>query len=173
MPSLDYITSNDVLYVSDEVVDTYREAFPNNSAQIIGKSYFGVTNVNIDAVSESSSALAEQIGEDNLLNITKLKLSGKINSYDMMIIRNKMVNLRELDMENVDIVGNNYEYYSGFHSEDSVFGGYFLYKKTIEKVILPKHIISIGDYALSGSSISDIVFTGHDLRTIGKDAFSH
>ena len=109
-------------YVPDDAVGAYREAWPDYAAQFIPKSSYDVlTDVHIETVSETSSALAEYLGENNLLNVTKLKLSGKINSYDMMVIRNKMVNLRELDMENVDIVANDYEYYQGCHSEVQIF----------------------------------------------------
>ena len=63
---------------------------------IVGASDNVLKSVNVIA-KDSESDLANKIGENNLLKVTKLKVSGTINSYDMMIIRNKMINLRELD----------------------------------------------------------------------------
>lgn len=120
---------------------------------------------------DNSSDLAEKIGENNLLNFFKLKLSGTINSYDMMILRNKMINLRELDMEDVDIVANDYEYYTGCHSENNVLGDRLFYNTKIWSVVLPRNIFAIGKYAFSESTLSKVTFTGNELRTIGACAF--
>ncbi len=159
-----------VILVPDASVAAYQAAWPDYQNNIIGKSDDVLKTVEVTAKS-SSSDLAEKIGENNLLKVTKLKLSGTINSYDMMIIRNKMINLRELDLEDVDIVANSYEYYTGFHSEDSVFGGRFLYKTNITSVVLPKNIKTIGKYAFSESKLNKIEFTGDKLRTIEAAAF--
>ncbi len=159
-----------LILVPDASVAAYQAAWPDYQNNIIGKSDDVLKTVEVSAKS-SSSDLAEKIGENNLLKVTKLKLSGTINSYDMMIIRNKMINLRELDLEDVDIVANNYEYYTGFHSEDSVFGGRFLYKSNVTSVVLPKSIKTIGKYAFSESKLNNIVFTGNKLRTIEAAAF--
>ena len=159
-----------VIIVPDDAVTAYQTAWPDYQNNIIGKSDNVLKTVEVSAKA-SSSDLAEKIGENNLFKVTKLKLSGTINSYDMMIIRNKMINLRELDLEDVDIVANSYEYYTGFHSEDSVFGGRFLYKTNITSVVLPKNIKTIGAYAFSESKLNKIVFTGNNLKTIEANAF--
>ena len=160
-----------VIYVPDEAVETYQEAWQDYANNIVGKSNNLLKSVTVTA-KDKSSDLAETIGENDLLKITKLKLSGTINSYDMMILRNKMINMRELDMEDVDIVANSYEYYTGCHSEDSVFGSRFFYNTNIMSVVLPKNIVSIGDYALSGSKLNKVTFTGNELKEIGSYAFT-
>jgi len=163
------IPSQIVFVVSDDALDAYRTAWPDIKG-IIPNSFNEWKSVSVTA-KDNYSDLVEKIGDNNTQNVLKLKLSGTINSYDMMIIRNKMINLRELDLEDVDIVANSYEYYTGFHSEDSVFGGRFLYKTNITSVVLPKNIKTIGKYALSESRLNKIEFTGNKLKTIEAAAF--
>ena len=160
-----------IIYVPDGSVETYQEAWQDYANNIVGKSNDLLKSVTVTA-KDKSSDLAETIGENNLLKITKLKLSGTINSYDMMILRNKMINLRELDMEDVDIVANSYEYYTGCHSEDSVLGDHLFYNTNIMSVVLPKNIVSIGNSALSASILNNVTFTGNELKEIGSNAFA-
>ena len=184
-----------IIIVPDEAVAAYKEAWPKFQNNIIGKSGDNLKVIEASA-KENTSDLAEQIGENNLLGVSKLKLSGTINSYDMMIIRNKMINLQELDMQDVDIVANSYEYYSGYHSEDSVFGGSFLRETKVRKVILPSSIksieqgafyncrmirsvtipegvVSIGNQAFQNCSALQSVETPTTLETIGRYAFQN
>ncbi len=135
----------------------------------------GNTNQNIKAVTLNAlpdvSALAEKIGESNLRGIVKLKITGSINSYDMMIIRNKMINLRELDLQDANIIANDYQYYQGYSSQDNVFGGSFLRDTKIMSVVLPTTATSIGDYAFSGCSNLRIVSNMDNIIKIGSGAF--
>lgn len=83
------------------------------------------------------------IGEDNLANVEELTLTGTINGYDFMIMRDKMTNLRKLDMTNVRIVTNDYEYYSLYHSKDDQITGYaFFNKKSIREIKLPETLFN-------------------------------
>ena len=103
----------------------------------------------------STSDVQTKIGEANLIDVTSLTfLSGStINSYDIMIIRNRMPNLTYLDMREATIVANDHEYYTGYHSENNVLGPYAFYEVTnLETVILPKTITSISSYAFGNYS---------------------
>lgn len=71
---------------------------------------------------QSTSGLVEAVGEDKLSSVVTLKVSGTINSYDIMVMRNKMDNLHYLDLSDANIVANSYEYYTGCSSQDSVVG---------------------------------------------------
>lgn len=120
---------------------------------------------------ESTSDILAQIGEDAMLNVMSLKVSGTINSYDIMMMRNKMVNLRDLDLSGASIVANPYEYYTGYHSEDSILGPRSFYDcQYLRSVVLPGSIKEIGDGAFENSNLTSITFA-EGLRKIGVEAF--
>jgi Leucine-rich repeat (LRR) protein len=120
------------------------------------------------------SQLTKTIGEDKLGSVVSLKLSGTINSYDIMVMRNKMPNLQHLDLTDVSIVTNNYEYYTGYHSENDVLGPYCFHEvSNLRTVKLPKTIKSIGDNAFSSSGVREVVIPGDVLETIGYMTFAN
>ena len=96
------------------------------------------------------------IGEDNLANVEELKLTGTINGYDFMVMHDKMPNLHKLDMTNVRIVANDYEYYSGYHSVDDEITGFAFKQVDLSEVKLPETIKAIGRDAFNGCSFSSI-----------------
>ena len=111
------------------------------------------------------------IGENNLVNVEELKLTGTINGYDFMIMHDKMPNLKKLDMTNVRIVANDYEYYSGNHSIDDQITGYAFYQKeSLTEIQLPETITSIGDDAFAWCKFSSIVIPAN-VVSIGNEAF--
>jgi len=65
------------------------------------------------------------IGADQFENVMTLKVSGNIDSDDIMYMRNKMYNLHNLDLTNATIVASNKEYYSGCKTSDNSVGGFF------------------------------------------------
>ncbi len=154
----------------DDLVETYRSAWTSHSDIIVGNANSNFTAVTLNALPDVS-ALAEKIGESNLRGIVKLKITGSINSYDMMIIRNKMINLRELDLEDANIIANDYQYYQGYSSQDNVFGGSFLRDTKIMSVVLPTTATSIGAYAFSGCSNLRSVSNMDNITSIGSYAF--
>lgn len=153
------ITYNDfgaaAYFVPDDAVDTYKAAWTSVADKIFGESDYNLKSYTITA-KESSSALLDAIGgEEYTSSIFKLKILGTINSYDMMIMRNKMTNLRELDLSDASIVANSYNYGTGV-SENNVFPD-FLKDKKIDSIVLPNSITSISANALSGTNITSIV----------------
>lgn len=123
---------------------------------------------------DSRSILHEVIGQGNLNNVVSLKVKGGINSYDIMVIRNKMDNLHFLDLTDADIVANNYEYITGYHTENNVMPACGFQNLTkLVSVKLPKSITSIGSSAFyKCTNLVDVEFqTG--LETIGSSAFSN
>ncbi len=70
----------------------------------------------------NAPGLLQQLDRNNLNSIVTLKVSGTINSYDIMLFRNKMDNLHHLDLSEADIVANPYEYYEGCCTQDSILG---------------------------------------------------
>lgn len=164
-----------VIRVPDAAVETYREAdtWSDVTNSIIGMSTQIDYDVTVSA-DDSRSTLHETIGEENLQNVVSLKVTGDINSYDIMVMRNKMDNLHILDLTDANIVANNYEYYTGYHTEDDVLGAMSFYQlNKLAKVKLPKSIKSIGASAFNGcKNLSEVEFqTG--LKSIGYSAFQN
>lgn len=117
------------------------------------------------------------VGEENLANVEELTLSGTINGYDIMIIRDKMPNLHKIDMENVRIVANNYKYFSNLSTEDDIFGSCFFYELTnLREVKLPSTITLIGSNALGGTANNRMNITSiiipEGVEGIDTSAFS-
>ena len=127
----------------------------------------------------SSSDLHQQIGEENLEKVVNLTLTGTINGYDFMILRNKMPNLQNLDMTDVSIVANSYEYYTGCHSEDNVLGAnLFRGVSNLVSIKLPKTIEKIGDYAFASNDFGKdtnlkSVTAYRGIKALGDYAFHY
>ena len=129
-----------------------------------------VKNLTLTAEADKS-ALQIAIGEEDLKYVTDLTISGTINSYDFMILRNKMPVLRHLNLEDATIVANAYEHYTGYRTEDNKFPGYGLYNCKLFSLTFPKNITSVGrDAVRNNVYLSDVtLFEG--VTTIDGDAF--
>ena len=108
------------------------------------------TSMDVFVTAEAeTSGLLKAIGSDEALGLIQdLKLSGTINSYDILLIRNRMPRLHNLDMTDVTIVSNPYDYYTGSHTETNrISSNTFREMNNLRTVILPKSIDYVGDYA--------------------------
>jgi hypothetical protein len=113
------------------------------------------------------------IGEENLANVLSLKVHGTLNGYDVMVLRNKMVRLRNLDLGDATLVANDngYQYYTGQSVQEGVFGAYFFDGcAKLQSIIFPKDITSIGYNALKGTNLSSVTIP-EGVTTIGSYAF--
>lgn len=70
----------------------------------------------------STSDLLDKVGLKNANSVVSLKVKGSINSYDIMVIRNKMDNLHYLDLSDANVVENSYEYYTGCSTKNDIIG---------------------------------------------------
>ena len=184
-----------VFLVPGSAVETYKTAavWSNYKGRIISTSD---ANFDVTATAqEKESGLLNEIKEENLNKVVTLKVSGTINGYDIMVMRNKMPNLRHLDLTNATIVANDYEYYQGCHTKDNVIGenmfreldnlislklpdnavtinyGAIFGCSALEEVALPGKLEAIGSYAFTGcSNLKNIVFPP-SLGFIGDEAF--
>ena len=162
-----------VVRVPDAAVNDYRAAdkWIDFKSRIVG------IGAQLDYTAEVTakddhSGLSDAIGEDNLGQVVTLKVTGDINGYDIMVIRNKMDNLHYLDLTDANIVANNYEYYTGYHTNDNVLGARSFYNlQKLISVKLPKTITAIGNEAFYGcSNLKEIEFQP-DIESIGSSAF--
>lgn len=156
--------------VPDEAVDAYKTAWPDLADKIIGESDYAVKSCTVSAKASSSALLDAIGGEDYTSRAIRLKVSGTINSYDMMIIRNKLINLFDLDLSDATIVANSYNYGTGV-SEDNVFPD-FLKGKTIRSIILPNSITRIGVEAFKDCKIKHKIIIPASVTNIGNYAFN-
>ena len=164
-----------LIFVPENLLEDYKAA---DNWKLIGNQIFAIGHepqrhydISV-AAKENTSDIYSKIGEDQLGYVTQLKLSGTINGYDIMVIRNKMVGLYDLDLTDANIVANDYEYYTGYHTADNVLGACsFDNLGNLVYVKLPKTITSIGNFAMrSCSSLKDIDIP-EGVTTIGSYAF--
>ena len=123
---------------------------------------------------ETSSAVHAKIGELHLDEVLSLKIYGTINGYDIMVLRNKMHNLHHIDLSDARIVDNDYEYYTGYHTEDDVLGAYSFYDLgNLISIQLPTTTTRIDYYAFSGCNALHSIVIPEGVTTIEYGAFSH
>lgn len=162
-----------VIRVPESAVDAYRTAagWSNYKDQIFSMSDKTVYDVTVTA-QEKESGLHNMITEDNLSKVVSLKVTGTINSYDIMVIRNMMPYLHHLDLTDATIVANDFGYYEGYHTEDNVIGeSMFRALNKLVSVKLPKNVTRIGDWALYDcESLAEVVLPVK-LESIGWGAF--
>lgn len=99
-------------------------------------------NYDVEATAQAStSGLQKAIGEKNLRSVVTLKVNGSINSYDIMVMRNKMDNLHHLDLSDADVKSNTYDYYTGYSTQDDILGPHsFADLDKLLTVKLPKSV---------------------------------
>ena len=128
-------------------VSAYTEALPDMLATKIfthGTTDFDVTVSARENDSDVLHKVNEGFDKDMALYVLNLKVTGTINSYDIIVFRNKMINLRKLDLSDATIVGSAYEYYSGCHTEDNIVGNSMFREMNLIELILPKNATRIG-----------------------------
>lgn len=188
--------------VPEASLDSYKSA---NYWKDMAKRIFPIgTKFDYDVTTEaqpSTSDLLDKVGLKNANSIVSLKVKGSINSYDVMVIRNKMDNLHYLDLSDANVVENSYEYYTGCSTKNDTIGRNAfrelsklvtislpnsvkaietgaLYKCTkLKSIVLPENLQSIeyGDWS-SGAfadcySLTDVKFKACNF--IGSYAFSN
>lgn len=163
------------IFVDNNRVSTYKSAWPDYADRIFPKS--SLEFVANTTATDGHSALLNAIGGVGTeSSVVGLKVNGTINGYDIMLMRNKLTNLRYLDLSDATIVPekNNYEYYTGCYTKENEFGAYSFYEvDNLRSIILPKNITSIGDHALSYcNSLIEVVGMPDCCKTIGYSAFA-
>ena len=156
------------LVVPHAGVDAYREAWSAIANVIVDADHIEKT-VDVTA-NESASAVAEAIGEDLLKNVLRLKVKGTFNSYDVMVFRNKMINLTDLDLSDANVVASSYAYYQTYKTKDNIITGYFAPTKIIS-FRFPKDITALESSAFYGCRQLRTVTLPEGITTIPYNAF--
>lgn len=115
--------------------------------------------------------LADKIGEDNKYEVRALKIKGSLNADDVRFLREMAGGdslfqktpgkLVDIDLSEVSftpgpesILGSNSNYrITGKHSIPPTF----LYNCPVEKVVLPKQLDSIGNWAFAGTKLKELL----------------
>lgn len=154
------VFANDVFLIVENA-DTYKAAWPAYESRIFPRITAKLT-MDLQALSDKS-ALHMAVGEPNLENVIDLTISGTINSYDLMIMRNKMINLRYLDLTEASIVANPYEYYTGICSHaDTLLAHSF---RNLTSVKLPRTLKYAEQAMIDCPDIKYAEFNGGVLGT--------
>lgn len=160
-----------VLFVPDAAVAAYKAAWPNYTNMIVPESSStNIYSVNVTA-KESSSAVIEAIGAANVLKVVKLKVSGTINSYDVMAFCDKMINLIELDLSEATVVGSDYRYYGNYHTQDNIITGRFA-PAGIRVLTLPSGITVLESEAFTEASLLQSMTLPEGITSIPFGTFS-
>lgn len=169
--SMSYSTTTFI--VPDKALDAYKSApgWTNMQDRICPKSR-AILDITTYAAN-GQLKLAETVGLGKEKDVASLKVRGTLNGYDLMVIRNKMKNLRILDLSDASIVADEgYEYYSACKAENDILGSHVFHGMSyLWKVVLPNNVISIGSYAFSGcNGLLSLEIPG-SVKAIGSDAF--
>lgn len=141
-------------------------------------------NYDVEATAQAStSGLQKAIGEKNLRSVVTLKVKGSINSYDIMVMRNKMDNLHHLDLADADVKSNTYHYYTGYCTQDDILGPHsFADLNKLITVKLPKSVKYINQAFNNCSQLrsvempENLICVGDTLDnewSMGGEAFSN
>ena len=153
LASADALPYDIPLCVPSSAVASYKaaEGWSEHKNQIMAtgtKTDYDLTGFYAVKAETGRSVLHERIGEDHLAEVVTLKIEGTINSYDLMVMRNKMVGLRHLDLSKATIIANSYEYYTGYCSVDNTLT-YWALNDNLYSVKLPKTLTKINSNALT------------------------
>ncbi len=176
--------SNTFVYVPDAVVSNYKTAtvWSEMSKRILPMGFLTVT---VDLIAMNSSpallpalnALEKVDGEYRISALTNLKIRGTMNGWDILMIRNKMPNLRTLDLTEATILDNDggYEYYQGQHTTANTISPYCFYKlDNLRKVMLPQNITSIGERAFEDCrNLTEVLYMPETCTSVGFRAFAN
>lgn len=171
------ISEDGLVIVPAEALQTYRSA--ENWKQFAGQimpdnlNIQSVVTLNVTAEEDGSGLLTAAGGDDALAFIKDLTLKGTINSYDILMIRNRMPRLHCLDLTDVDIIANPYEYYTDSHTEKNRLGrNAFRELNKLCRVVLPKSIDYVGDNAFYHCENLTSVKMYKGVNTIDNNVFA-
>ena len=122
------------------------------------------------AIQVNAGGLRDLFDKNNLWNANNVSISGSINGSDVKVLREWMRDFRTLDLSECKIVAGGDPYYENYTTEEDVIGSYMFGDRPVKKLVLPKTLKKIGDYAISFCG-EEIDFPS-SLTWVGDNAFT-
>ncbi|MBR6121869.1 MAG: leucine-rich repeat domain-containing protein [Prevotella sp.] len=150
--------------VPESAVATYRAAkyWSDIKMQIVSKDAKHTWDV--------AAPVLNSIGADQFANVMTLKVSGNIDSDDIMYMRNKMSNLHHLDLTDATFVASNKEYATGYKTKDNSVSGFFDMLR-LRSVKLPASAKVVEKDAFKNCSYLNDVTIPEGIERIEANAF--
>lgn len=152
---------------------TYHDATPwsDIAVRVISQTSKHTWNVNT-AAEDTWSGLETKIGSENMRDVMSLTITGSINSYDLVVLRNKMFNLHHLDLTNATFKASSYKFYEEYNTSDNIVAAAaFCNQSKLLSVKLPTSVTAVGASAFANCTGLQTVEAQKKLETIDKSAF--
>ena len=162
------------IIVPDEAYDAYCNAdvWRNFSDRIVPKQ-MSEKSIVVKAA-EGQSKVMMAIGLNDVEKVVKLKVSGTINSYDIITLRDKMPLLNHLDLSEATVVASSKPYYQTYCTGNNSLPGYAFYNlRNLLSVKLPKGLEKLGERSFGGCThLLSVDASGIELLDLGEYAFA-
>lgn len=169
--------SDVTILVPDGSLGTYHNATPwsDIAVRVISQNAKHTWNVTTTAL-ETWSGLEKEIDHENMENVMSLTINGSINSYDLVVLRNKMFNLHHLDLTNATFKASNYAFYKDGNnsyatSDNIVAAASFCNQSKLLSVKLPTSVTAVGANAFAYCTGLQTVEAQKKLEKIDNNAF--
>jgi hypothetical protein len=183
------------IIVPESAIDTYctAEGWSDNAKYITSAERMS-QSIEVTA-SNTGSSVRNAIGDDKVADVVDLKIKGTINSYDIIVLNQKMPILHNLDLSDAQIVACDYPYYDNNRTADNRLSDYLFYAhpslrhiilpkeingeigagvfescKYIKSIVIPNGVTTIGERSFRYSGLQEIILP-ESLLVIGNDAF--
>ena len=162
-----------IIIVPETAVETYQQAEGwSDIAKYITGAERMTKSIEVTA-SNTGSAVRTAITDALVEDVVDLTIKGTINSYDIIVLNQKMPILQNLDLSKATIVACDYPYYSSCCTKDNTLGDRMFYdKSSLRKIILPLNLVgTIGSYAFNGCLQLKNITIPENITEIGSWAF--
>ena len=168
------VSTGSVIVPAEAFADYYQaENWEKFNLRIIPDNVTTDITVTVEA-QEATSGLLKVVGDEALNYITSLTLKGSINSYDFMLMRNKMPNLHYLDLTETTVKANPYQFITGCYTEDNRFpNSAFQSVNKLYAIKLPNSIKLVGKNAFSNCIQLKTVTVYNGVQRIDEAAFNY
>ncbi len=141
------------------------------AVRVISQSAKHTWNVNTSAEA-TWSGLERKIGSENMKDVMSLTITGGINSYDLVVLRNKMFNLHHLDLTNATFMASSYKFYEDYYTSDNIVAAAaFCNQSNLLSVKLPTNVTVVGANAFAYCTGLQTVEAQRKLEAIDNNAF--
>jgi len=178
----------DLIYVPSAKAQIYQSAWANYRARMQADSIIADYDIEVHALPDTTqniiisddaadkkSQVKLAIGEANIPNVRVLKVKGEIDSYDLIIIRNKMRDrLEVLDLSECTTVDCNYPLYNNIVVTEANKIPSYAFSEMLDnlrKISFSDSIVEIGDHAFWQLDKLKEVYLPKNMTKIGNEAF--